>query len=83
MKRGRVEYKVKAGKNRNCTMPPWVGFGVLREDDWTHISVREFRAGCYRHDTVHLNGIQVPVLRDTGQGSVIDNNHTKEELTDG
>jgi hypothetical protein len=69
MKRGRVEYKVKAGRNRNCTMPPWVGFGVLKEDDWTHISVREFRAGCYRHDTVDLNGIQVPVLRqDTGQG---------------
>lgn len=83
MKRGRVEYKVKAGKNRNCTMPPWVGFGVLKEDDWTHISVREFRAGGYRHDTVRLNGIQVPVLRDTGQGSVNNDNHTKEELTDG
>lgn len=79
MMRGRLEYKVKAGKNRNCTMPPWVGFGVLKEDDWTQISVRELRAGRYRREDVAVNGIQVPVLKQDTEQEAGDNETKSEE----
>lgn len=62
MRRGRVEYKLKADKSNGSTTPPWCGFGVLRASDWTHISGRQFATGSYRANLVLLNGAQVIVL---------------------
>lgn len=67
MMRGRVEYKVKTGKNCNCSMPPWCGFGELRDNGWGPLSVRELRAGKYDRGSFHVNGYEVPYLRSVSE----------------
>lgn len=67
MMRGRVEYKVKTGKNCNCSMPPWCGFGELHDGGWRPLSVRELRAGEYQRRSFHINGCEVPYLWSSKQ----------------
>lgn len=67
MMRGRVEYKVKTGKNCNCSMPPWCGFGLLKDGGWGPLSVRELRAGQYERGSFHINGYAVPYLRSVAK----------------
>lgn len=64
MRAGRVEWKVKTGKNCNHSMAPWCGFGVLEDDGWSVASVRDLRSRKFRVGTFVLNGLEVPVLRD-------------------
>lgn len=61
-RRGRVEYKIKANGKSESTIPPWCGFGVLRPNDWTHISSRQFASGNFMRTVVKVNGVPLHLL---------------------
>lgn len=60
--KGRVEFKIKDGKNNHNCVPPWAGFGIIVKDDWKQIGVREFREISYTHETADINGYTLDVL---------------------
>lgn len=62
MRRGRLEHKVKAGKNSNKTAAPWTCFGVIRQDGWTHASIRDVRSRRYKTTNVEYTGFTIPAL---------------------
>jgi hypothetical protein len=64
MRRGRLEYKVKSSKNSKKAVAPWTSFGLLRESDWTSVSVRDLRSMNVTTDTVKINNATIPVLRE-------------------
>jgi hypothetical protein len=64
MRRGRLEYKVKSSKNSKRAVAPWTSFGLLRESDWTSVSVRDLRSMNVTTDTITVNNVKIPVLRE-------------------
>jgi hypothetical protein len=61
MRRGRVEWKVKCGKNCKYTIPPWCGFGVVNGNKWCVASTRDVRNRRYKVTTYQ----NIPCLKES------------------
>ena len=64
MRRGRLEYKVKSSKNSKRAVAPWTSFGLMRGTDWTSVSLRDLRTMDVVEDSVTVNNVKIPVLRE-------------------
>jgi hypothetical protein len=62
MRRFRLEYKVKPGKDSHCIRPPWAHFGLLTGDGWSTVGVNELRRNPYAVSEYCHGSVTVPVL---------------------
>jgi hypothetical protein len=64
MYNGRVEWKVKECKHDKRTTPPWLGYGVIRDNQWHLDCVYDVLAARQQYEVsdFHINGVRCNLL---------------------